>query len=93
MNCSIVQVHRLIDSGILDCLIALVSSENIKMIELGLDGMSNIIKKDPSGNSDANPFKCELVSKGAFTIVERLQEHQNHDVYMKAVALLEEESE
>ena len=81
-------MHKLIDCGVLDCFVHLLSNEDSKSVKLSLEGMTNILNKDPSGNSDANPLKGELASRGAFEVIAELEGHDDEEVCKKAKILL-----
>lgn len=86
------QVAHLVENGVIDLFVSLLDCSDSKTVIVVLEGINNIlntggeIAKQTRGD---NPFMAELESKGAVPKIEKLQEHPSHEVYTKALKILE----
>ena len=83
----------MVSQGILDCLVKLLDVDDSKTVEVILEGLSNILNwgaliASQLGSSE-NQFLVELENRGAVEKIEKLQTHPNHEVYQKALKILE----
>jgi hypothetical protein len=86
------QMEGLIQFGVLDCFIALLDSDDAKTVAVILEAITNILNcgvkvEEKFGE---NVFLTYLDAKGGTKKIEKLQEHSNDEVYIKALKLLEE---
>jgi len=92
-TCTPAQIIRILDNGVFGCLIDLLDEHNARNLLVALQGIENCLKwgeqfniKDENGT---NRFVAELENRGGIDKIEALQAHQSHDVYEKAVKILE----
>lgn len=92
-SCRPEQVELMIHQGVMECMIRLLDVEDAKTVEVILEGLSNILDwgaviANRTGSKD-NAFLVELENKGAVAKIEKLQTHPQHEVYQKALKILE----
>jgi len=87
------QIARMVQSGVLDCFVALLDGEDAKTTEVVLEGLNNILNWGAvlanQQKSSENFFLIELENKGGVKKIEDLQTHPNNEVYLKALKILE----
>lgn len=92
-NSNTIQIAQMIEMEVLDCFIALLSSEDSKIVEVVLEGVNNILNWGAyaalQNNSTENEFLIILENKGGVAKIEQLQVHPNTEVYAKALKILE----
>ncbi len=93
-TCTPAQIIRLLNNGVFGCLVDLLEQQqDARFLTVALDGVENCLKwgeqfniKDEDG---ANKFALEMENRGGLDKLEALQNHHSHDVYEKAVKILE----
>lgn len=79
-------IHRLVENGAFQPVCDLLSVGEARVLLLALEALENILKAGASANIDYTQLVDEVdgISK-----LELLQEHENHEVYEKAVRIIE----
>lgn len=87
------QIDLMIQFGLLECFVGLMSNKDPKTVEVVLEGVHNILNWGAIYAHDnslpENPFLVELDNKGGVAKIEELQTHPNNQVYLKALRILE----
>jgi hypothetical protein len=88
------QLKYLVDVGAVRPLCDLLSVQDVRIVTVALEGLENILKvgeqmKRIPGSSNVNPFAQLVEDADGLDKIEALQEHQNEDLYEKAVSILE----
>jgi len=86
------QVNSLVENGVIDCFVGLLDCPDSKTVIVVLEGINNILTMGAEVAKQfrrENPFLAELETKGAVPKIEKLQEHPSHEVYTKALKILE----
>ncbi|KAI8473408.1 MAG: importin alpha [Monoraphidium minutum] len=88
------QIHALVQAGCIKPLCDLMAVSDVRIVTVALEGLENILKvgeqvrKQPGG-SGSNPYAQLVEDAEGLDKIEGLQEHQNEELYEKAVAILE----
>lgn len=83
----------MVEQGVLDCFIHLLTSPDVKTIIVVLEGIMNILR---TGTLIAREKKCPnefltlLCNKKGIAKLEDLQSHPNDDIYSRAYNILVE---
>lgn len=82
------QIHYIIEQGVIPPLCNLLTVQDSKIVGVVLDCLANILKAGvmPDGT---NPCIDFIEEAGGIDHIESLQEHENQDVYEKALKLIE----
>jgi len=85
------QMEKLIKFGVMDCFIHLLDSEDAKTVAVVLEATNNILTCGAKlvDRIGENIFLNYLDAKGGTKKIEKLQEHPNDEVYVKALKILE----
>lgn len=86
------QIRYLVSCGCIKPLCDLLVTPDARIIIVALEGLENILKvgeEDKMENNGTNPFIALIESAEGLDKIEHLQEHQNQDIYDKAVNILE----
>lgn len=88
------QIKFLVDCGCIKPLCDLLGTPDVRIVTVALEGLENILKvgeqmKRMPGGSGNNPFAQLIEDAEGLDKIEALQEHQNEDLYEKAVSILE----
>jgi importin subunit alpha-2 len=82
------QMMKLIELGVIEPLISMLGCNDIKIVQVILDGITNILNMaDAQGCTD--PITVRLEEAGAIDAIEILQEHENNDVYNAAFNIID----
>lgn len=88
------QIHALVQTGCIKPLCDLLAVQDVRIVTVALEGLENILKvgeaaaKAPGGGGQ-NPYAQLVEDAEGLDKIEALQEHQNEELYEKAVAVLE----
>jgi len=92
-SCTPAQIIRILNNGVFSCLVELLQEQDAKILQVALEGIQNCLKWGKQFNlndeSGTNKFVVELENKGGIDSLENLQNHPNHDIYEKALQILE----
>eukprot|EP01097_Dermamoeba_algensis_P003276 TRINITY_DN2309_c0_g1_i1.p1 TRINITY_DN2309_c0_g1~~TRINITY_DN2309_c0_g1_i1.p1 ORF type:complete len:531 (-),score=137.66 TRINITY_DN2309_c0_g1_i1:599-2158(-) len=85
------QIRYLVAQGCIKPLCDLLSAQDSRIISVALEGLENILKvaendKDLQGT---NPVLAQIEEADGLDKIERLQKHQNNDIYERSVRILE----
>ena len=85
------QIKFLVTCGCIKPLCDLLTCSDARIIIVALEGLENILKvgEDEKTANGMNPYVTQIEDAGGLDKIEHLQEHQNEDIYNKAVTLLE----
>eukprot|EP00775_Hariotina_reticulata_P002748 gene2748-3042_t len=88
------QIRYLVDCNAIRPLCDLLTVPDVRIVTVALEGLENILKvgeqmKRLPGNNGSNPFAQLVEDADGLDKIEALQEHQNEDLYEKAVSILE----
>lgn len=82
-------IHKMIEKGLLETFVELLDSDDVKCVQVVLESLNNILKKGKDAQGGKNLYKEKLEQLNAVHKIEKLQTHQNEDVYLKALKILE----
>lgn len=86
------QIKFLVSQGCIKPLCDLLTAADARIVIVAMEGLENILKvgeDEKALHNGANPFIQLIEDADGLDKVEHLQEHQNEDIYEKAVNLLE----
>jgi len=87
------QIEFLVSQGIIRPLCELLVAQEIRIINVALEGLENILRAGEElrsmRNMEANPFAEFVEAADGFSKIEILQNHTNKDIYEKAQSILE----
>jgi len=88
------QIRYLVHQGAIKPLCDLLTVQDVRIVTVALEGLENILKvgeqmRKMPGSTGSNPFAQIVEDSEGLDKIEALQEHQNEDLYEKAVAILE----
>lgn len=79
---------KLIELGVIEPLISMLGCNDIKIVQVILDGITNILNMaDAQGCTEQITVRLE--EAGAIDAIEILQEHENNDVYNAAFTIID----
>jgi len=84
------QIRYMVEQNIIEPLCDLLATTDSRIILVALEGLENILKvgeKDAKGNQNAYAHKIEACY--GLDKIEMLQNHQNNEIYEKAVSILQ----
>ena len=84
------QLQFLAENHAIHPLIIMLGSKSLdaKLLQLCLDCLSNILKAGELEDG-SNPCVTYTEECGGLDVIEKLQEHENHEVYTKALKIIE----
>eukprot|EP00939_MAST-03C_sp_MAST-3C-sp1_P004981 g4981.t1 len=86
------QIQYLVQAGCIPPLCELLEVHDVKIITVALEGIENILKageSDAKDDEDVNQY-VQFVEEGTgLEMIEKLQGHDDHNIYAKAVSILE----
>lgn len=85
-------IRFMVGQGALNALCVILKCDDVKLVMVILDALSNILKvglKDAQGVDD-NKFAEMIEEHGGLDTLEELQRHENEEVYEKSVKILQE---
>ncbi|CAB3236703.1 unnamed protein product [Arctia plantaginis] len=82
------QLDALLSAGFLEPYCSLLSAKDHKAITVVLDGLSNLLQAAVKFGQ-VEPLCLKLEEMGALDLIENLQQHENEDVYKKALHILD----
>ncbi len=79
-------IHNIVEAGCLKPICDLLNVGESKLLLLSMEALENILKAGMSSNANYTQLidEADGISK-----LEQLQEHENHNVYEKAVRIIE----
>jgi len=80
------QIEYLFHQGCIQPLCDLLVCPDARIILVALEGLENILKV---GDPDASNYISAIEEVGGLDKLESLQSHKNHEIYEKAVSILE----
>jgi len=86
------QIRYLVSQGCIKPLCDLLTCSDTRIITVALEGLENILRvgeKDAKNGSGANSYAIYIEEADGLSKLEELQNHQNNDIYEKAVKILE----
>mmetsp|Transcript_28989 Transcript_28989/g.75163 ORF Transcript_28989/g.75163 Transcript_28989/m.75163 type:complete len:404 (-) Transcript_28989:432-1643(-) len=86
------QIKYLVSQGCIKPLCDLLTCNDPRLVTVALEGIENVLKAgelDATTNSSTNPYTNFVDEAEGLDKLEQLQNHQNEDVYKKAVHILE----
>jgi len=87
------QIRYLVSQGCIKPLCDLLTCSDARIISVALEGLENILKvgaQDAKTNGSSNQFASFIEAAEGLDKLEALQNHQNNDIYEKAVRIIEE---
>jgi len=91
-SANFVQYSALVEKGILRALCSVLRMNEARVIAVALEGIDNILKAGQEHYShlgQENQFTIKLEVEGGLDILENLQQHQNVQIYQRALKILE----
>jgi hypothetical protein len=87
---SLNQVAYLVQQGCIPPLVALLSVQDVNLLMVVLDALSHILAVGQNvPNANGNPCADYVEEAGGIDAIEALQEHENEEVYLKALKIIE----
>jgi len=86
------QIKYLVSKGCIKPLCDLLTVSDARIITVALEGLENILKvgeKEAKSTGGSNQFATLIEESEGLDKIEQLQNHQNNDIYEKAVKILE----
>lgn len=86
------QIRYLVNQNCIKPLCDLLTCSDARIITVALEGLENILKvgeKDAKSSDGMNAFASLIEEAEGLDKIEALQNHQNNDIYEKAVKILE----
>jgi importin subunit alpha-1 len=86
------QIRYLVQQGCIKPLCDLLTCSDARIITVALEGLENILKigeKDAKSVGGLNQYSTLIEEAEGLDKIEQLQNHQNNDIYEKAVKILE----
>jgi len=86
------QIRYLVNQGCIKPLCDLLACSDARIITVALEGLENILKigeKDAKASGATNLYAQYIEEAEGLDKIEQLQNHQNNDIYEKAVKILE----
>ena len=86
------QIKYLVTQGCIKPLCDLLICNDPRLVTVALEGIENVLKAgeyEAPNNSGTNPYTAFVDEAEGLDKLEQLQNHQNEDVYKKAVHILE----
>jgi len=86
------QIRYLVSQGCIRPLCDLLTVSDARIITVALEGLENILKvgdKDARSTNGVNQYAGLIEEADGLEKIYQLQQHQNHDIYEKAVKILE----
>eukprot|EP01114_Cavostelium_apophysatum_P014708 TRINITY_DN387_c0_g1_i1.p1 TRINITY_DN387_c0_g1~~TRINITY_DN387_c0_g1_i1.p1 ORF type:complete len:521 (+),score=156.63 TRINITY_DN387_c0_g1_i1:124-1686(+) len=86
------QIRYLVNQGCIKPLCDLLACPDSRIITVALEGLENILKvgeRDAKAGNMVNAYASYIESAEGLDKIETLQNHQNNDIYEKAVKILE----
>eukprot|EP01126_Amoeba_proteus_P038502 TRINITY_DN4016_c0_g1_i15.p1 TRINITY_DN4016_c0_g1~~TRINITY_DN4016_c0_g1_i15.p1 ORF type:complete len:155 (+),score=38.30 TRINITY_DN4016_c0_g1_i15:157-621(+) len=85
------QIRYLVNLQVIEPMCSLLTCSDTRIVLVALEGLENILKV---GEKDArqtgiNTYSLMLVECGGLDLIEELQNHQNIEIYEKAINILE----
>jgi hypothetical protein len=82
-----------VDKGIIKALLATLKMQEARIIAVALEGLENILSAGQTHYvklGQDNHFALTLENEGGLELIEQLQMHPNHQIYNRALKILEE---
>jgi len=86
------QIRYIVYQGCIRPLCDLLTCSDVRIITVALEGLENILKvgeKDSKASNGVNQYANVIEEAEGLDKIEQLQNHQNNDIYEKAVKILE----
>jgi len=86
------QIRYIVYQGCIRPLCDLLTCSDVRIITVALEGLENILKvgeKDSKAANGVNQYANVIEEAEGLDKIEQLQNHQNNDIYEKAVKILE----
>jgi hypothetical protein len=86
------QIRYLVSQGCIKPLCDLLTCSDARIITVAMEGLENILKvgeADSKTAGTANPYAAMIDAAKGVEKLEALQTHQNHEIYEKAVRIIE----
>jgi len=88
------QIRYLVSQGCIPPLCDLLSSNDARIIMVALEGLENILRSGEGENEEqieyVNPYTGIIEECDGLDKIEQLQGHPNHEIYDKAIKILED---
>ena len=87
------QIRRMVEDGVIRPLCDLLDSADPKIIMVAIEGIENILrvgKQDAATQGGDNRYAQMVEADKGLEKLEKLQEHENDDIYEKAMAVLKQ---
>eukprot|EP01087_Luapelamoeba_hula_P010412 TRINITY_DN2757_c0_g1_i1.p1 TRINITY_DN2757_c0_g1~~TRINITY_DN2757_c0_g1_i1.p1 ORF type:complete len:571 (-),score=119.97 TRINITY_DN2757_c0_g1_i1:229-1941(-) len=84
------QIAFMVAKGVVRPLCKLLKMSDVKVLTVALDALDNVLKSEANSSKVRDVSYADLVEEfDGLDYIEALQQHENVDIYNKAVALLE----
>lgn len=86
------QIRYIVQQGVIGPLCDLLDCGDAKLIQVALDGLENILKVgelDKPHTGGYNQMAEHIEGCGGLDKIDRLQGHENHNIYKKALGIIE----
>lgn len=86
------QFNALVEKGIIKALLSTLKMNEARVLAVALEGLDNILRSGQdhfSKQGAENRFALQLENDGGLEMIEELQMHPNHQIYQRALKILE----
>jgi len=85
------QIRYMVEQNVIEPLCDLLSTSDHRIVLVALEGLENILKvgEKDSKETGVNQFAARIEACQGLDKIEHLQNHQNNEIYEKAVSILE----
>jgi importin subunit alpha-1 len=86
------QFNALVDKGIIKALLSTLKMQEARILAVALEGLDNILsigEEHFKKQGKENRFSLQLENDGGLELIEQLQMHPNHQIYQRALKILE----
>jgi hypothetical protein len=84
------QIAYLVQQGAIPPLVALLDVQDIKVLQVVLDALANILNMGAQADGDNNVCADYIEEAGGIEAIEELQTHENEEIYEKSLSIIEQ---
>lgn len=83
------QIQHVVEQGCIKPLVDILATPDCKQIQCVLDTLTHILRVGAEFGSERNPCADWIDEAGGVERIEKLQNHENEDIYVKALNIIE----
>jgi hypothetical protein len=85
---TVAQIRYLAEQGVIQPVIGMLSSQESRLLQICLECVSNLLRAGEMEDG-SNPCATYIEECGGLDVIEGLQQHENAEVYNKALKIIE----